>query len=167
MPVGFALIEKSFGGAAVAVGVTVALWVAAAPVPVTVIVYVPVAVAAPTASVSVALPASLAEGGLGGAGGAGRRALGWGDAGRGGARRASGTAPLVGFGSIERSVGAGASVREMVVLWVALVRVQVAVTVKVPPAAVRARIVSVELPPAVTDVGLNEADAPAGTPLAL
>ncbi len=35
--VGFALIEKSFGGAAVTVSVTVVLWVAAA-VPVTVIV---------------------------------------------------------------------------------------------------------------------------------
>ena len=38
MLVGFALIEKSFGGGAVTVSVTVVLWVAAAPVPVTVIV---------------------------------------------------------------------------------------------------------------------------------
>ena len=62
--VGFALMEKSFGGAAVTVRVTVALWVAAAPVPVTVIVYVPAAVDASTASVSVALPPVLTDVGL-------------------------------------------------------------------------------------------------------
>ena len=62
--VGFALIEKSFGGGAVTVSVTVVLWVAAEPVPVTVIVYVPVAVDAPTASVSVEAPPAVTEVGL-------------------------------------------------------------------------------------------------------
>ena len=62
--VGFALIEKSFGGTAVTVSVTVVLWVAAEPVPVTVIVYVPVEVDASTASVSVALPPVLTDVGL-------------------------------------------------------------------------------------------------------
>ena len=62
--VGFALIEKSFGGTAVTVSVTVVLWVAAEPVPVTVIVYVPVAVPPPTVSVSVELPPAVTEVGL-------------------------------------------------------------------------------------------------------
>src|SRR5439155_19452408 len=54
-----------------------------------------------------------------------------------------------------------------VVQWVALVPVPVTVTVYVPAAAVPAPSVSVELPPAVTDAGLNEAVAPEGRPLAL
>ena len=58
--VGFALMEKSFGGAAVTVRVTVALWVAAAPVPVTVIVYVP-GVALPAPSVSVELAPAVTD----------------------------------------------------------------------------------------------------------
>src|SRR2546425_299196 len=62
--VGFALIEKSLGGAAVTVSVTVVLWVAAEPVAVTVIVYVPVGGGGPTASVSVELPPVLTDVGL-------------------------------------------------------------------------------------------------------
>jgi hypothetical protein len=62
--VGFALIEKSFGGGAVTVSVTVVLCVATEPVPVTVIVYGPVAVDAPTASVSVALPPVVTDAGV-------------------------------------------------------------------------------------------------------
>jgi hypothetical protein len=76
---------------------------------------------------------------------------------------------LVGFALIEKSFGGGGAVtvNETVVEWVALVPVPVTVTVYVPGAALPAPSVSVELPPAVTDVGLNEAVAPDGTPLVL
>src|SRR5438046_6553692 len=61
--VGFALMEKSFGGGgAVTVNETVVEWVALVPVPVTVIVYVPgVALPAPRVSVELA-PAVTAAG---------------------------------------------------------------------------------------------------------
>lgn len=75
---------------------------------------------------------------------------------------------LAGLALIEKSLVTGAvMVNETVVAWVALAPVPVAVTVYVPGAAVPALSVSVELPPAVTDAGLNEAEAPAGRPLAL
>src|SRR2546430_14933805 len=61
--VGFALMEKSFGGGgAVIVNETVVEWVALAPVPVTVTVYVPGA-ALPAPSVSVELPPAVSGGG--------------------------------------------------------------------------------------------------------
>src|SRR2546430_16865777 len=64
------------------------------------------------------------------------------------------------------SVGGGAvTVRLTEVLCVALVAVPVTVTVYVPGAAVPAPTVSGELPPAVTEVGLTVAVAPAGVPL--
>jgi hypothetical protein len=59
------------------------------------------------------------------------------------------------------------TVRLTVVLWVALVPVPVTVSVYVPAAAVPVLMVSVELLPAVTDVGLKLAVAPEGTPLTL
>jgi hypothetical protein len=57
------------------------------------------------------------------------------------------------------------TVRDTVVLWVALVPVPVMVSVEVPAAAVPALTVSVDEPPEETLVGLNEAVAPDGTPL--
>ena len=74
---------------------------------------------------------------------------------------------LVGLALMEKSLGGGGAVtvNETVVAWVALVPVPVTVTVYVPGVALPAPSVSVELPPAVTDVGLREAVAPVGTPL--
>src|SRR5207302_985401 len=76
---------------------------------------------------------------------------------------------LVGLALIEKSSDGGAAVTVKLteVLCVALVAVPVTVRVYVPAAAVPAPTVSVELPPAVTDGGLNEAVAPEGRPLAL
>src|SRR5204863_7874553 len=76
---------------------------------------------------------------------------------------------LVGFALMEKSFGGGGAVtvNETVVEWVTLVPVPVTVTVYVPGAAFPAPSVSVEPVPAVTDVGLREAVAPAGTPLVL
>ena len=78
------------------------------------------------------------------------------------------TETLVGFALIEKSFGGGAvTVSVTVVLWVAAEPVPVTVIVYVPGGALPAPSVSVELAPAVTDVGSREAVAPAGTPLAL
>ena len=76
---------------------------------------------------------------------------------------------LVGFALMEKSFGGGGAVtvNETVVEWVALVPVPVTVTVYVPGVALPAPSVSVELAPAVTDVGSREAVAPDGTPLVL
>src|SRR5439155_1001146 len=72
---------------------------------------------------------------------------------------------LVGFALMEKSFGGGGAVivNETVVEWVALAPVPVTVTVYVPGVALPAPSVSVELPPAVTDAGLKEAVAEAGT----
>src|SRR6266550_1378356 len=74
---------------------------------------------------------------------------------------------LVGFALMEKSFGGGGAVTVKLteVLCVALAAVPVTVRVYVPGAAVPAPSVSVELAPAVTDVGSREAVAPAGTPL--
>src|SRR5437879_11958262 len=74
---------------------------------------------------------------------------------------------LVGFALIEKSSDGGAAVTVKLteVLCVALVAVPLTVRVYAPGAAVPAPTVSVELPPAVTDVGLRGAVAPAGVPL--
>ena len=74
---------------------------------------------------------------------------------------------LVGLALIEKSSDGGAAVTVKLteVLCVALVAVPVTVRVYVPGAAVPAPTVSVELPPAVTEVGLSVAVAPAGVPL--
>ena len=71
---------------------------------------------------------------------------------------------LVGLAVMEKSFGGGAAVtvNETVVEWIALVPVPVTVTVYVPGAALPAPSVSVELAPAVTEVGLRDAVAPAG-----
>src|SRR5438477_9928605 len=75
---------------------------------------------------------------------------------------------LVGFAPIEKSFGAAVTVRVTAVECVALVPVPVMVTVYVPGGVVPAvAIVIVELLPAATAVGLNDAVAPAGRPLAL
>src|SRR5947207_9759079 len=76
---------------------------------------------------------------------------------------------LVGLALIEKSSegGAAVTVKLTEVLCVALVAVPVTVKVYVPGAAVPAPTVSVELPPAVTEVGLTVAVAPAGVPLTL
>ena len=70
---------------------------------------------------------------------------------------------------MEKSFGGGGAVtvNETIVEWVVLVPVPVTVIVYVPGVALPAPSVSVELAPAVTDVGLREAVAPAGTPLVL
>src|SRR6266566_4671991 len=74
---------------------------------------------------------------------------------------------LVGFALMEKSFGGGGAVtvNETVVEWVALVPVPVIVIVYVPGVALPAPSVSVELAPAVTDVGSREDVAPAGAPL--
>ena len=61
---GFALIEKSFGGGVVTVRPTLTVCVALEPVPVTVMVYVPGAVAAPTLTVIVEELPDATEAGL-------------------------------------------------------------------------------------------------------
>src|SRR5205823_4780736 len=61
--------------------------------------------------------------------------------------------------------GAAVTVKPTEVLCVALVAVPVIVRLYVPGAAVPAPTVSVEAPPAVTEVGLSVALAPAGVPL--
>jgi len=57
------------------------------------------------------------------------------------------------------------TVRETAVEWVALAPEPVTVSVYVPAAAVPVVTVNVEPEPELTDVGLNDADAPAGTPV--
>src|SRR2546430_1398858 len=75
---------------------------------------------------------------------------------------------LVGFAPIEKSFGGAVTVRGTAVECVALVPVPVTVTVYVPGGGVPAgAIVMVEVLPAATAVGLNDAVAPAGRPVAL
>jgi len=71
---------------------------------------------------------------------------------------------LVGLAAIEKLFG-GLTVSVTEVVCVAEVPVPVTVSVYVPAAAVPVFTVSVELPPAVTDVGLSDAVAPLGTPV--
>jgi len=148
-------------------------------VPVTVIGYVPVIVEASTVKVSVELPPAVTDAGL-------KEAF-----------TPAGSVPVLmamlsalplvivvemvevpvppcatetelGFALIEKSFVTGAViVNETVVECVALGPVPVIVTVYVPGVALPAPSVSVELLPALTDAGLNEAVAPEGTPLAL
>lgn len=70
---------------------------------------------------------------------------------------------LFGLALMEKSFAG--TVRVTVVVWVAEVPVPVTVSVYVPGAAVPALTVSVELFPAVMEVGLKVADAPEGTPV--
>jgi len=177
--VGLALIEKSSdGGAAVTVKLTEVLCVALAAVPVTVRVYVPGA-AVPAPTVSVELPPAVTEVGLSVAVAPAGVPLT--------VRLTVSAEPLVtaveivdvpfapctserlaGLALMEKSFATGAViVKVRAVLCVALAPVPVTVIVYVPAAAVPAPSVSVELPPAVTDAGLNEAVAPEGRPLAL
>src|SRR5207253_1856900 len=76
---------------------------------------------------------------------------------------------LVGLALIEKSSDGGAAVTVKMTggMFVALGAGPVIVRVYVPGGALPAPSVSVELPPAVTDAGLNEAVAPEGRPLAL
>src|SRR6266550_1282731 len=176
---GLALIEKSSdGGAAVTVKLTEVLCVALGAVPVIVRVYVPGA-AVPAPTVSVELPPAVTEVGL---------SVAVAPAGVPFTVRLTVSAePLVtavemvevpfapctserlaGLALIEKSFVTGAVIVKLtVVLCVALAPVPVTVIVYVPAGAVPAPSVSVELPPAVTDAGLNEAVAPEGRPLAL
>ena len=177
--VGLALIEKSSdGGAAVTVKLTEVLCVALAAVPVTVRVYVPGA-AVPAPTVSVELPPAVTEVGLSVAVAPAGEPLT--------VRLIVSAEPLVtaveivdvpfapctserlaGLALMEKSFATGAViVKVRAVLCVALAPVPVTVIVYVPAAAVPAPSVSVELPPAVTDAGLNEAVAPEGRPPAL
>src|SRR3989442_1443739 len=164
---------------AVTVSVTVALCVALGALPMTVTGYVPGAVVASTLSVSVELEPAVTAPGL-------KDAVA--PAGIPLAESVSVSAePLVtaveivdvalplctaetllGFALIEKSLGAGVTVRVTAVLCVALEAVPVTVT-EYGPGVVAAPtlMVSVEPPPAVVVGGLNEAVAPAGTPLAL
>jgi hypothetical protein len=74
---------------------------------------------------------------------------------------------LLGFAPIVKSLGAAVTVSVTVVLCVALGAVPVTVTVYVPGVVEAPTLsVSVELAPAVTAAGLNEAVVPAGRPLA-
>src|SRR5439155_369383 len=75
---------------------------------------------------------------------------------------------LLGLASIERSLGAGVVIVSVtVVLWVALGAVPVTVTEYGPGVVAGSTVnVSVELPPAVIALGLKDAVAPDGTPLA-
>ena len=166
-------MEKS---EAVTVSVTDSVCVAPVPVPVTVTVYVPVAVLAPTANVRVELPPAVIGFGLKDAVAPGGMPL---------APSVTLCAePLVtaveiveaalppcaaetlpGLVLIEKSEAVTVSVTVMVC--VALAPVPVTVTEYVPGAVVApAASVSVELPPAVIELGLKEAVAPEGRPLA-
>src|SRR5438128_803019 len=136
---GFALIEKSLGAAVVIVSVTVVLWVALGAVPVTVTEYVPGVVAGSTVNVRVELEPAV-----------------------------------IGFGLNEAVVPVGTPVAESVRLSGEPLRIEVAmVDAALPPCAADTLLglaptlsVSVELPPAATDPGLKDADAPEGSPLA-
>jgi len=76
------------------------------------------------------------------------------------------TITVLGFALIEKSLGTGAlTVKVTVVVCVADAPVPVTVRAYVLGAAVPALIVRVELPPEVIGLGLNDADAPLGTPL--
>src|SRR5437879_3697675 len=158
----------------VTVRLTEAVCVAEVPVPVTVSVYVPAA-AVPVFMVSVELPPAVTDVGLSDA----VAPLGTpvterrseerrvGEA--GGALVLVPEAPwtrlkLVGLAAIEKLFG-GLTVSVTEVVCVAEVPVPVTVSVYVPTAAVPVFTVSVELPPAVTDVGLSDAVAPLGTPV--
>src|SRR5207245_2754873 len=177
--VGLALMEKSFGGGgALTVKQTEVVWFELVAVPVTVRVYVPGA-AVPAPTVSVELPPAVTEVGLSVAVAPAGVPLT--------VRLTVSAEPLVtavemvdvpfvpctrerlaGLALIEKSFVTGAVIVKVTgVLCVALVPVPVTVMVYVPAAAVPAPSVSVELPPAVTDAGLNEAVAPEGRPLAL
>jgi len=174
---GLAPIVKSLG-AAVTVSVTVVLWVALGAVPVTVTEYGPGVVAGSTVNVSVELPPAVTT-------------LGLKDAvvpeGSPPAESVTLSAePLVraveivdvalppctadtllGFAPIEKSLGAAVTVSVTVVLWIALGAVPVTVTEYGPGVVAAPTLsVSVELPPAATDPGLKDADAPEGSPLA-
>jgi len=74
---------------------------------------------------------------------------------------------LLGFAPIEKSLGAAVTVSVTVVLWIALGAVPVTVTEYGPGVVAAPTLsVSVELPPAATDPGLKDADAPEGSTLA-
>src|SRR5690242_9165055 len=78
------------------------------------------------------------------------------------------TETLAGLAEMEKSFAATAlTVKVTEVEWVADAAVPVTVKAYVPAAAVPEFSVSVLLPPAVTDAGLNDAVAPAGKPLTL
>jgi len=174
---GLALIEKSLG-AGVTVSMTVVLCVALGAMPVTVTEYGPGVVAAPTLKVNVEPPPAVVVGGL-------NEAV-----------APAGTPPalsvtvsaeplvtavemvdvplppwtadtLAGFAPIEKSLGAAVTVSVTVMLWIALGAVPVTVTEYGPGVVAAPTLsVSVELPPAATDPGLKDADAPEGSPLA-
>ena len=75
---------------------------------------------------------------------------------------------LFGLAVIEKSLGAAVTVRATVVLWVALGAVPVTVTEYEPGVVATPTFnVSVELPPAATELGLKEAVVPEGIPVAL
>ena len=173
---GFAPIEKSLGTGALTVKVTVVVCVADAPVPVTVRVYV-LGAAVPALIIRVALPPEVIGFGLNDA-----------DAPLGTPlieRETLWSLPevtavlialvpetpwvnvrLFGLALIEKSFGTGAlTVKVTVVVCMADAPVPVTVRVYVLGAAVPALIVTVELPPEVIGLGLNDADAPLGTPV--
>jgi len=164
---------------ALTVSVTVVPCVALGAVPVTVTEYVPGVVAAPTLRVSVELPPAVIVEGLNEAVAPAGVPLAL-------SATLSGE-PLVtvvemvdvalppcaaetlfGLALIEKSLGAAVTVSVTVVLWLALEAVPVTVTGYVPAVVEAPTLnVSVELEPAAIGFGLNEAVAPAGTPVAL
>ena len=74
---------------------------------------------------------------------------------------------LLGLAPIVKSLGAAVTVSVTVVLWIALGAVPVTVTEYGPGVVAAPTLrVNVELPPAATDPGLKDADAPEGSPLA-
>jgi hypothetical protein len=165
------------GGGTVTVSETLVLWLLLVAVPVTVTGYVPGGVPAPTVKVSVELPPALTDAGLKTAVVPEGRPL---------VLNAMlsalppviavemvevpvppcATETLVGFALIEKSFGA-VTVRLTVVVCVAVAAVPVTVIGYVPGVVAPTVSVRVELPPAVTDAGLNEAVVPDGRPLAL
>src|SRR6266849_6458189 len=170
------LVIPPGGGGAVTVRLTVAECVAEPSAPVTVRVYVP-ATAVPALTDSVELPPVVTEVGLSEA-----------VAPEGVPLTVSETVPAlplvtavlmvelpllpcsrlseVGLALMEKSLPTGAvTVRLTVAECEAEPSVPVTVSVYVPAAAVPALTDSVELPPAVTEVGLSEAVAPEGVPL--
>src|SRR5262245_28252479 len=172
MVVGLAVIEKSFATGVVTTKVTVVVCVAEVPVPVIVSVNIPAV--EPEVSVSVELPPAVTLVGLNDALASAGRPLMESDT---FCALPDVTAVLmvvvpldpcatetvVGFALIEESFAAMTKVT--MVVWVAEVPVPVIVSENVPGAAVPEFSVSVELPPAVTLVGLNVALAPEGRPV--
>jgi len=176
---GLALIEKSFTTAAVTVSVTESPCVTLVPVAVTSIVYVPGAAEVGTDTVIVDEPPAVTDEGL---------KVSVGPVGNTFALKLTvcadpfvtvveivelpldpcTTLRLLGLALTEKSsAAAGVMVSETDVVCVALVPLPVTVRAYVPGTALPVMTSNLDVPPAVTDVGVKFAEAPGGRPLAL